>query len=205
MHRRLRFVQREIWSSRFLRAWEFEDDVRGLPRRFRFAFQSAFPRNSAPDEALNPPEALQYQSTDFGPLIIAYRVYPEAPSILLSPEMEAVWYRYSRARLDVGEPLASCAYFALTVLERSAGGRAEAARRYGIKPSVLRKWGELTTVRGDLTTARKALAPFATPLSRRERHWIDHVLRYALLHMGMVAAGKSPALLRLRMTDLPAL
>jgi hypothetical protein len=187
----------------FLRAWEFEDDVRGMPRRFRFAFRRAFPENSASDEVLNPPEPLQYEGAETGPLIIALRQYPEAPSILLSPEMEAIWRRYQRARLDIGEPLGSCAYFALTVLERSAGGRMEAARRFAIEPSVLRKLGELTTVRGDLITARKALEPSATSLSRGERNWIDHVLRYALIHMGMVNAGKSPP--RLKMADLPAL
>jgi hypothetical protein len=186
-----------------LRAWEFEGDVRGMPRCFRFAFQRAFLGNSAPDEALNPPEALQYERTETGPLVIALRVYPEAPSILLSPEMEAIWKRYKRASLDIGEPLASCAYFALTVLERSAGGRMEAARRFAIEPSVLRKLGELTTLRGDLTTARKALEPSAMPLSRSERNWIDHVVRYALIHMGMVNAGTSPILLK--MADLPAI
>ena len=187
----------------FLRAWEFEDDIRGMPRCFRFAFQRAWPGSSAPDEALNPPEAFQYERTETGPLVIALRVYPEPPSILLSPEMEAIWRRYKRSRLDIGEPVASCAYFALTVLERSAGGRMEAARRYAIEPSVLRKLGELTTVRGDLTTARKAPEASAVPLSRSERKWIDHVLRYTLIHMGMVNAGKSPTLLR--MADLPAL
>jgi hypothetical protein len=94
------------------------------------------------------------------------------------------------------------AYYCLTAVEGSAGGRLEAVRKYSIDPAVLRKLGELCSTRR-ANASRKAGTRDAIPLTRREEHWIDYALRALVLRLGQVAANESVT--RLTMADLPQL
>jgi len=73
----------------------------------------------------------------------------------LNPDAESILLRY-HGHLDGREPLPAMAYFCLTVLEAKTGGRESAARAYRIEKAVLNRMGELTSLRGDRLTARKA-------------------------------------------------
>jgi len=89
---------------------------------------------------------------------VTRKTYPDPPKgFHLTPDAESILLRF-RGYQDGREPLLSLAYFCLTVVLSAAGGLSNAAKAFGIAKSVLRKFGELTSNRGDLTTARKARA-----------------------------------------------
>src|SRR4029077_20727896 len=90
---------------------------------------------------------------------IIRRKYTDPPvGFHLTPDAESILLRF-RGYQDGREPLLSMAYFCLTVVLSAAGDRnrlRNAAKIFGIKEDVLRKLGDLTSNRGDRTTARKA-------------------------------------------------
>ena len=95
------------------------------------------------------------------------------------------------------------AYFCLTVLKANAGGLPEAAAKYNIGERVLRKLGELTSVRGDPRTARKMPTPATPPLSGAEDAWIQETIKQLIWRVG---DQRSPANLPpVTMADLPRL
>jgi hypothetical protein len=84
------------------------------------------------------------------------------------------------------ESLQSMAYFVLTILENHAGSRKSAATQFQIEYDVLRKVGDLSSTRGDATTARKAKH---APMTGSERHWLEAATRKLIIRMGEYAAG----------------
>ena len=95
------------------------------------------------------------------------------------------------------------AYFCLTVLEADAGGRRKAAVKHSIHELVLGKLGELTSDRGDRSTARKMSKVPVRPLSGGEIAWIEETIKRIILRMG----DQRPLaeLPKIMMTDLPPL
>jgi len=89
------------------------------------------------------------------------------------------------------------AYFCLTVVEATAGGRAEAAKALAVDPEVLSKIGELSSTRGDTATARKAHAS-RNPLTSQERAWLEDVVRQLALRLGHTGTADTLAPLTLR-------
>ncbi|NUM79510.1 hypothetical protein HUU42_01790 [bacterium] len=173
----------------FLRAWEFEHEVIGEYPKFYFEFiqtkkikanQSKIQSATQFNEDENEDEDWMKNET----IVIQYNFYPHPPTIKIVLEMEAIWNRFQRSRLGIGEPLQACAYYALTVIEKKAGSRKEASKLYSLDINILRKLGELTSNRGEPMTARKALKN-TKPLTPIERRWIELVVRYIILHMGL--------------------
>jgi hypothetical protein len=187
----------------FLRAWEFEAELRYGAPTITFEYLDAEgvgeSFNDGRGEVIRAAAPEEAEAGDS--LVIVMGKYPEPPSMRLTPEIEEMWSRFRRGGLI--EPIQSCAYYCLTVVERSAGGRMAAAKRYNIDPPVLKKLGELTSASGDPKTARKALAPGSSPLTRAEERWIGYAIKLIVFQMGVVAAGAEPD--RLNLAVLPAL
>ncbi len=116
--------------------------------------------------------------------------------ISLSPLTQDLLQRY---QLSLREPdrLLVDAYYFLTKIEDSAGGRRQAAGRYKIEYAVLRKLGELSSTAGDTLTARKAST---RPLSPQESAWLVAALQEIVIRLG-TAGGDGI----LDMTALPSL
>jgi len=135
------------------------------------------------------------------------RTYPAPePAFRATPDVLTLWQRYE-GYLAGREPLQAMAFFCLTVIEgRAPAGkgtsRARAARALGIEESVLRHLGELTSMRGDARTARKASGATA-PLTPREATWIEAAVRALVRRVGDRDAGRAVPLLT--MNDLPPL
>lgn len=127
--------------------------------------------------------------------------YPPPPNdFRLTPDVDAIWHRY-QGYLQGREPLLAMAYFCLTVVETAAGGRREAATTYNIDEPVLRKLGELTSVRGDPRMARKMPTPGTPPLSGAEDEWIHATIKQLIWRLG---DQRSPVdLPTITMVDLP--
>ena len=123
--------------------------------------------------------------------------------------VEALYARYVRYQAG-RELLTSMAYFCLTVIERSAGGRKEAARKYCIAKPVFGHLGIFCSERGSKEEARKApKAPHDfvafSPLSQRERKWVLAAVRLIIQRTGEVAACPDEPPAEITMQDLPDL
>jgi hypothetical protein len=186
-----------VWRAKvdlFIKAWQLEHELcHGF---HRFTFDK--PSDEARAEQLRLRQKQAHET-----LIITMSVYPEPPTIRLTPEIANLWERWNLARLDIRETVESCAYYCLTVAEHQAGGRKEAAETFKIEPGILKKLGELTSTRGGPRTARKAPASAAKPLTKNEVQWIHLVIRNLILRMGLTKAGE--AFEPLRPDDLPKL
>ncbi len=189
-----------------INAWQLEAEIRRHPLRgFRFAFWKADVNGVVADRAEHPPEPLEQQKEDEGALIFTASVYPPPPQTRFMANIRSAWVRYRMAAIatDIGEPIQSAAYYALTIAEQNAGGRRNAASVYQVDLAILHKLGELTSPRGSEITARKAAGSTASPLTREEVHWIDSAIRWLFLHYGAVEAGYLPD--PITMDDLPEL
>ncbi len=92
------------------------------------------------------------------------------------------------------------AYYCLSFLEgNEKDKRKKAEKCYDIDFAVLDKLGELTSARGDQTTARKA-SQSTSPLSASESNWIDATIKAIIKHLATRQPGQT-----LKMSDLPPL
>jgi hypothetical protein len=131
--------------------------------------------------------------------------YPKPPATFVaSAIVETLCARYNRWRKG-NESLYSMAYFCDTVLRGATDShkgstRQEAAKKYAIELEVLRKVGELSSLRGGDLEGRKAGTKVATP---SEQDWLQAAISAIILQVGAIDAGSATA--TLKMTDLPPL
>jgi hypothetical protein len=96
------------------------------------------------------------------------------------------------------------AYFVLTLLERVAGSRSDAANVFMIHPDVLNTVGKISSNKGDAATARKVDRSLQfSDLLGREQSWLNLAVRALIRRMGEHASGAP--LTQLTMQDLPPL
>lgn len=82
------------------------------------------------------------------------------------------------------------AYFVLTLLESSAGGRRPASRTFQIHLDVLNAMGRLSSTKGDEITARKVIGQSQLQdLSPAEKQWLEEAVRCVIRRLGEHAAG----------------
>lgn len=177
-----------------LRDWIVQAKLLERDSAFQFTFQGAQVSGVVVDADSHPPEPVRYSHDEDEELVITMTRYPLPPVIKTTPELEAASDRVYRggSRFGLGEPLQSAAYFALTLAEKSAGSRRAAAKRFNIDEKILAKIGELSSTRGDASTARKASHHDLVALSAEEHRWLDRAARFLLLQIGQVNAGRAP-------------
>ena len=192
-------------------AWEVDSDLRYGRGEFRFDFVKSEIIDRAP---VTPGEIHGHliatlgnaSLTAFGTVVTIHvkrTNYPNPPgSFRLTPQAESVWTRY-QGYLDGREPLLPMAYFCLTVLESDAGGRQKAATLYRIDQKVLRKIGELTSIRGNNLFARKASSGPTRELRNEEQNWLECVIKLLIWRCG--ETGERALLPIITMADLPPL
>jgi hypothetical protein len=191
----------------YLRAWELQDELQGARTGIEFVYESAevIDRDPPPpgERKVVKLEAGLYSVSGMSATLhVGRRSYPPPPAqFAVTPDVETMWFRY-RGYLSGREPLLAMAYFCLSVLEASAGGRDRAAAIYSVDREVLRKVGEFSSTRGDASSARKA-SGVGTPLLDREAGWLDAAVRLLIARAAEVAGGRSAA--RITMKDLPYL
>ncbi len=83
------------------------------------------------------------------------------------------------------------AYFRFTVLKNSYGGPVAASEALAVDKDVLKKVSELSTNRGESSTARK-MTRHLTPITMTEAHWLDAAIRALIRRVGEIAVGHSP-------------
>jgi hypothetical protein len=83
------------------------------------------------------------------------------------------------------------AYFCFTVLTFRYAGVNAASKALAVDVAVLKKVSELSTNRGDPSTARK-MTRHLTPITATEAYWLDAAIRALIHRVGEIAAGYSP-------------
>jgi hypothetical protein len=193
-----------------LRSWELHAALDFGRSEFQFVYKDAKVidrRPPAPGEDINlqVSDAIHATLSVSSPILHVTRgQYPQPPSLFrISPDVETLWKRYEMY-LDRREPLCSMAYFCLTVIQTKAGSRANAARVFSINENVLNKLGELTSLRGDLLTARK-VSPGSTPspLSDKENKWIEATVKRLIRRVGEYSSDRVLSIINF--SDLPSL
>ncbi len=172
-----------------LRAWEVDADLRLTRGELRFKFEGAdiIDRSPAPPGvthgcAYMVLPGLMVSGIGTVSLHVDRARYPEPPGTFrLDPDAESILLRY-HGHLDGREPLPAMAYFCLTILEAKTGGRESAATAYRIEKAVLNRMGELTSLRGDRLTARKATG--VQPLTGQERAWLEAAVKMLIWRLG---------------------
>jgi len=191
----------------FLRMWERSALTADPPLRLRFEFERADAEDKEAATAYRTRDV--YYSTD----VVVVRSMPGYPLPLarfaVSADVETMCQRYE-GHLAGREPLASMAYFCLTLVEKyRAHSRDQAAAGFRISRPTLRKLGELTAASvGDRLTARK-LGPASTlrQLTDAEGAWIGAAVRALIRRVGEYDVDPTTAntLPPITMADLPAL
>lgn len=204
-------AQARVVLEPFLRAWEVESDLSCNIGSIRFNYTHV--RKVDRNPPLTSESGAAHLSVQTGDVIlmsdalschITQSTYPPPPSdFRTTPEVEIAYRRWLAFR-EGREPLPSMAYAVLTLLERMAGNRREAAATFQIDDMVLKTIGRLSSTKGDGNSMRKfRQGGQVQPLTGNESAWLEATIRRVVRRMGEHAAGVQ--LTQLTMNELPQL
>ena len=189
----------------YIRLWEFDATLRySNPDSFRLEFVKAevVDRNPASD-AVRLSAKIEIRGMGSAKLTTSVRKYPLPPSgIALNSDIETMHQRYLRCCQD-REPLATMAYFCLTVIKKNAGRRDNAASKYKISRNLLDRIACLSTKKGG-SEARKAKG-LATELSPQERHFLQRATKLIIRRLAEMQYCPDRQLRQISLSDLPPL
>ena len=174
--------------------WEFVIGLARGPNAFRLRFDRSEivdrnPPPGPPTLSVSARAGLPTAKVNLAPP--APPAFPEPPraAIKRSSDVDSMFEHYLR-HLGGGEPLPAMAYFCLTQLEQMAGGRNEAALRFGISKKVLGRIGELSTNKGG-ASARKAIGHHA-PYTPEEERFLKSAIKTLIRRAAEVEYGPDP-------------
>jgi len=200
----------------FAKDWEIQSGLEHSPGDFRLVFKRAEivdQEQESPRRREDGPKVVSVRGTahvhsSMDAILHIHRgAYPTPPTkFLSSPEVDMMYQRY-KAYQEGREPLASMAYWCLTVLEASTGqrqgARAAASAKYYVDLEVLSKLGSLSSEKGGVEARKaKALHQDYTP---EEKAWIHAVIKRLIQQVGELAFDPQGTLLQLTMAEFPAL
>jgi hypothetical protein len=190
-----------------LKAWEIASDLDVKVGTIRFTFVAAdlIDRDPAAPGSSTILQAGALAVTGHRPTPHITRTkYPDPPhSFQTTLDVERAHYRWREYQAG-RERIQGMAYFVLTMMEASAGGRKKSAKAFSVELKVLDKIGQLASTRGNPATARKA--PRSGPyrdVTRQEHVWLEKAIQRIIKRLGEHASGS--ALNLIRMADLPKL
>lgn len=195
--------------ERFIRMWELWDALNPELSGFSLVYS----KSEVVDR--NPPPG------NYGHLVLpairmsahgvqhfARRCYPEPPTeqAAMNAEVEVMAYRHCLYRQG-RDTLAAMAYFCLTVVENSTrrqkSKRKHAAIRYNVDPIILKKLGELTSMKGG-RDARKGEGA-AQDFTPSEQMWIEMAIKKLIQRAAEVAHHSDQELPTITMANLPSI
>ena len=194
----------------YIRAWELEAGLRGKPGEFELRFEHAqiVDRNPPPPTPgvvdIGPVRLTLGPLTAQATVSKVVQTYPQPAKLRLAPDDPDVLTMYNRLKgyYENREPLASMAYFCLTMLEKYlCRNRKEAANKYKIGSKVLGRIGNLTANKGG-QAARKA-SGISTDLTRPESRFLEKAVKKIILRVAEVAHDPNQNLPTITLSDLP--
>ena len=190
----------------YIRSWELDAGLSRQPGNFKLTFDrpEIIDRNPTPGIV----SASAYFRAGTPSLSVSATVdrsYPQPPTgITLESEDADVQTMYARYEgyCQRREPLASMAYFCLTMLEAGCRDRQSAATTYEIDKKVLNRVGDLTANKGGKTAARKADG-IADNLTSQESRFLEEAVKSIIRRMAEVAHDPQKHYPKIRLSDLP--
>ena len=194
----------------YIRTWELDAALQNGPNRFGLSFVRAeiVERNPPPGDAPSHEVHERIALADSWSWKLTPSQYPSPPSTGLArtPDVESMFTRHV-GYCEGREPLASMAYFCLSVLEASSGEhrgrRKAAATKYCIDEEVLANLARLCSAKGG-AGARKAEG-LGHELSSQEEQFLNLAVRALIRRAAEVAHNPRAALKRITLRDLPTI
>lgn len=186
----------------YIRVWEFDACLNNGPDSFKLRFNKSEieDRNPTPGEVSLYGSATVSIQTSSLTLTCRLPAYPLPPSdLVIGPNVQTMYDRYMNY-LQGREPLSGMAFFCLTVLENSAGGREAVARKYQIAKRVLREIGYLCSEKGG-PEARKAEG-VAKELTEEERRFLDRTIKKIIRRVAEKTCSPTAKLDKISLSDL---
>ena len=188
--RQVSFAMKEHYATKedarerveeYIRGWELEAELCQGPNTFKLRFDRPHIEDRNPTPTPGTVHRVwatpcRFTFTVSEPsVVVSPSSYPSPPLRRLKacPDVQSMLHRLAGFR-DGKEPLPGMVYFCLTVIEESAGGRKEAAAKFGISHEVLIKLGQLSSEKGG-TGARKAVGINRELQSGEERFLVEAV------------------------------
>jgi hypothetical protein len=187
----------------FLRAWELSAALFDPSDNFEFVLQhpEIIDRRPNPGVSSAVGVAMAGKMTVSIQSHTTHGKYPDAPvNLAHNADVESILHAYRTCCAGLRN-LSDASYFGLTVLERAAGGRNDAAEMFGIDPAILNMIGKLTAQKGG-KEARKSSGTHAE-FTLAERTWLQAALKILVRRVAEVAHDSSANRNRISMSDLP--
>ena len=195
--------------AEYICAWEVVAGLMGGPDCFKLKYDGAQIEDRKPTPGvlvLNGSPLRSEVTISKADVTVSPSHYPSPPlGLKITPDVQTLYDRYM-GYLRGKEPLASMAYFCLTVLERSTekkNSRKVASETYGIKLEVLKKIGNLSSEKGG-QQARKAVGK-DEDLTTQDRRFLEEAIKAVIRRAAERAHDPDRDLLQISMADLPAL
>ena len=149
----------EVVNS-YISNWELDAALTSKPNEFKlkFARPEIVDRNPTPGEHRVSADPVSWEFTTSVPTVTRGRPYPKPPvgvSLKRNEDVLVMLGRYEDL-CNGRDKLTNVAYFCLTMLEKLAGCRPKAAKKFAIGKKVLNKVGDLADAKGGRAMARKA-------------------------------------------------
>ena len=161
----------------YIRVWEFDACLNNGSGSFKLRFDESEieDRNPTPGVVCGRVSFRAGVPTISASVTCRVRKYPSPPlDFAISPDVQTMYDRYM-SYLQGREPLSGMAFFCLTVLENSVGGRKAAAQKYQIANRVLGEIGYLCSEKGG-SEARKA-GGVTKELTEEERRFLNQAIK----------------------------
>jgi hypothetical protein len=189
----------------FLRAWELAAALKFGPGEFQFDYERAniVDRKPGPGAMIQAEAAMITLTGMEARALIGRGNYPAPPAgVARDAAVDLMFDRYCMLR-EGRTTLPDAANYCLTMLERSAGNRKAASKRYAIAATVLNTLGLLAASKGG-KEARKAHAAHAE-FTPSERNWLTKLIPIIIQRAAEVAFDPAASRPQITMADLPAL
>lgn len=199
----------KIVTDEFLNKWEIIIGLENAPDDIRFKFYRSEVVHFEPNKNecnVNLSVSSVGDFEDHATNHVSHHKYPDPPDqFSISPDVETMYLRY-KAYCEGRDTLLSMAYLLLTVTQSKAATRREAAEKLRIEKEILDTLGELCSIKGDESEARKA-PPNGVfiPLEHKEREWILATCKLLIKRCGEFEFCGTENLFQLKIDNLPSL
>jgi hypothetical protein len=129
--------------------------------------------------------------------------YPTPPNRFVVDQSVSDMYDFYQRYREGRERLSLMGYMVFQVFCYESGGIREAAERYSVSETVLRKLSNLTSNKGGRDEGRKG--PYSEPYTAFERQWVEQATKSLIRRAAEYAADTGAQLAELSMADLPPL
>ena len=190
----------------YISNWELDAALMGKPNEFKlkFAWPEIIDRKPTPGEHRVSSGPVFWEFTTSVPTVTKGRPYPKPPvgvSLKRNDDVLLMLGRYEDLCNNRDKPT-NVAYFCLTMLEKIAGGRANATKKFGIESKVLNEVGKLTDKKGGRAIARKARG-INQELTPGETRFLENAVKVFVRRVAEEAQSPGGPFRKITIKDFP--